>query len=355
MAVGERLKRARKMAGMSQQELGEVVGVSRMSISKYERNEMDPSSKVLIALARALDVKVEYLLRPVSVQLSAPAFRKRTRLPKKREDAIVEHVRDWMDRYLAIEDLLGERLSFSLPDIDRRISSVAEAERVAMGLRHAWDLGYDAIGNLTEILEHRGIKVGIVDGHNDFDALTLWAGNDIPVIVVKEGIPGDRQRLNLAHELGHLLLEMPDEWDHKQEEAAAYRFAGALLMPAEDANRVFGGQRAKVDLNELYLFKHAYGMSMQAIVRRAKDLGLISDNLYEQVCRKFGRQGWRKVEPGAQVAPERPTRMKRLILRALAEEIITRSRAAELQKRPLVDFWETERQYHDAHPEPVRP
>jgi Zn-dependent peptidase ImmA (M78 family) len=267
----------------------------------------------------------------------------------------VEHVRDWLERYLAIEDLLGVRLSFSQPDIDRRISAVAEAERVAMAVRDAWGLGRDAIDDLTEILEQQGIKVGVVEGHNDFDALTLWVDGDVPVIVVKQGVPGDRQRLSVAHELGHILLEMPEEWGNKEEEAAAYRFAGALLMPEADVRQKLGDHRDKVDPYELYLLKHAYGLSMQAIVRRAKDLGVFSDGLYRLVCQEFGKRGWRKVEPWDQVESEQPTRMKRLVLRALAEEIITRSRAAELLNRPVTDSWEASHQHHYDIPELVHP
>ena len=209
MAIGERLRMARKMARMSQQDLGEAAGVSRMAISKYERDEMDPSSGVLIALARALGVKVAYLLRPVAVKVSEPAFRKRTALGKKRQASIVERVRDWLDRYLTVEDLLREQTLFTWPVIDRSILEVADAEQVAVSLREAWDLGSDSIDNLTEILEHQGIKVGFVEGDDAFDALTLWADDDTPVIVVKQDIPGDRQRLNIAHELGHILLEIP--------------------------------------------------------------------------------------------------------------------------------------------------
>jgi Zn-dependent peptidase ImmA (M78 family)/DNA-binding XRE family transcriptional regulator len=355
MAIGERLKMARKMARMSQQTLAEAAGVSRMAISKYERDEMDPSSSVLIALSRALDVKADYLLRPVGVRVSAPVFRKRTSLAKRAEDAIVERVRDWLERYLAIEDLLGTRLLFSWPNIDRRISSVTGAEDLAMALRDAWSLGNDAIDNVTEILEQHGIKVGFVDGDNEFDALTLWANDDTPVIVVKRGVPGDRQRLNMAHELGHILLEMPDHWSDKQEESAAYRFAGALLMPASNIRRDLGTHRDKLDLYELHLLKHVYGLSMQAIVRRAKDLDIISRSTYEQLCREFSQKGWRRLEPGDQIEPERPERMKRLVLRALAEEIITRSRASELLGCSLSEFWKTERQHHDDISELVHP
>ena len=355
MAIGERLKMARKMARMSQQALGDAAGVSRMAISKYERDEMDPSSSVLIALARALGVKVEYLLRPVGVEVSVPAFRKRTSLSKRAEDAIVERVRDWLDRYLAIEDLLETRQTFSWPKLDRRISSVDGAEDVAMALREAWGLGYDAIDNLAEILEQHGIKVGVVEGDNDFDALTLWANDDSPIIVVKHGVPGDRQRLNMAHELGHILLEMPDHWSPKDEKSAAYRFAGALLMPASNVRRELGPHRDKLDFYELHLLKHVYGLSMQAIVRRAKDLEIISAGAYEQLSREFSQKGWRRREPGDQIEPERPERMKRLVLRALAEEIITRSRASELLECSLAEFWETERQHHNDISELVHP
>jgi Zn-dependent peptidase ImmA (M78 family)/transcriptional regulator with XRE-family HTH domain len=346
MAIGERLKMARKMARMSQQALGDAAGVSRMAISKYERDEMDPGSGVLIALSRALDVKVDYLLRPVGVQVSAPVFRKRTSLSRRAEDAIVERVRDWLDRYLAIEDLLGTRVIFAWPALDRHISSVAGAEDLAMALRGAWGLGHDAIDNLAEILEQHGIKVGSVEGDNDFDALTLWANEDTPIIVVKQDIPGDRQRLNMAHELGHILLDMPDHWSDKEKESAAYRFAGALLMPASNVRRELGAQRDKLDFHELHLLKHGYGLSMQAIVRRAKDLDIISTSAYEHLCREFSQRGWRRREPGDQIAPERPERMKRLVLRALAEQIITRSRASELLGCSLAEFWETERQHH---------
>jgi Zn-dependent peptidase ImmA (M78 family) len=325
-----------------------------MAISKYERDEMNPGSDVLIALARALRVRVDYLMRPVAVQLSAPVFRKRTSLGKREEAAMVEQMRDWLERYLQIEALLQERRTFVQPGFNRRIEAVAEAERVAERLRETWHLGCDPVDNLMEILEREGIKVGLVQGADAFDAMTLWS-DDAPIIVVKEDVSGDRQRLNLAHELGHILLDVPEAWDHRQSEAAAYRFAGALLMPEEAVRWELGEHRSRLDWHELHLLKHKYGLSMQAIVRRAKDLGIISDSIYARLCREFSRRGWRKEEPGDQLPPEAPQRMKRLVLRALAEEVITRSRAAELLGQSLADFWEAERQRHDGFPEPVHP
>jgi transcriptional regulator with XRE-family HTH domain len=68
--IGERLKMARQMAGMSQRDLAEAANVSAMAISKYERDLMTPGSNVLLRLGRALDVRTGFFLRPVSATRS---------------------------------------------------------------------------------------------------------------------------------------------------------------------------------------------------------------------------------------------------------------------------------------------
>jgi Zn-dependent peptidase ImmA (M78 family)/DNA-binding XRE family transcriptional regulator len=338
MVIGERLKMARRMARLSQRDLADRAGVSAMSISKYERNLSTPGSEVLINLAKALDVRVEYLLRPVTVSLSSPAYRCLASLRKQDEKAILEETRDWLERYLDVESLFGALPAFEWPDIDRRVATLDEVEQVAVDVRHAWDMGLDPIDSLIECIETHGIKVGTVQGEDEFDALLLWANENvegmpaIPVIVVKRDVPGDRQRFNLAHELGHLILEVEHGLD---EEKAAYRFAGAFLVPAPVAYRELGQARQALDLHELYLLKQKYGLSMQAWIYRAKDLGIISEAEYDRMFRRFNRKGWRRKEPGEEVPPERPSRMERMVLRALAEDVISRSRAAELMGKSL--------------------
>lgn len=348
--IGERLKMARKMCGLSQQDVADRVGVSRMSISKYERGKMTPSSDVLVKLSRALGIKVEYLLRPVEITLSVPAFRKKSRLRKREQYMIVERTREWLERYLEVERLFGALPCFVQPEIDRHVDAVAGAERVAEKLREVWELGFDAIGNLMEILEARAIKVGIVEGVDDFDALTMWVNGKEPVIVVKGDIPGDRQRFNLAHELGHLILQPGNGLD---EEKAAYRFAGAFLVPARAAHQEIGEHREWLHLHELHLLKHKYGLSMQAWIYRAKDLGIISEAVAGRLFKQFWKKEWYREEPGDQIASEKPGRMKRLVLRALAEEAISRSRATELLGEPVEQFWKQESDKHCGFPASV--
>lgn len=351
MAIGERLKMARQMSGLSMRDLADRVDVSAMAISKYEKDQMMPGSDVLVRLAQALDVKVAFFLRPVTAELTAPAFRRRARLGVKAQKAILAKTHAWLERYLDVESFFPDVPAFTPPDIDCRVATLEDVERVALALREAWDLGLDPIDNLVEVLERHGIKVGLIEGADDFDALTLWANETIPVMVVKEGLPGDRQRLSLAHELGHLILDPAEELD---EEKAAYRFAGAFLVPRPMARYELGERRRELDPYELHLLKHKYGVSMQAWIYRAQDLGIISQHAARQLWIRFKSEGWHREEPGDQIPPETPGRMKRLVLRALAEDVISESRAAELLGKPLTEFWQEEAERHAGFPALVR-
>ena len=350
--IGERIKIARRAAGLSQRALAEAVGVSAMAISKYERELDTPSSGVLLRLAQALNVKTEYFLRPVTVTVTAPSYRRRTSLPHKQENAIMGQIQEWLERYLDVESFFDGPPDFDLPaDLGHRVASLGEVEQVVLDLRRAWHLGWDPIENLMEVLEDHGIKVGQADGHEDFDALTMWANDEVPVIVVKRDLPGDRQRFNLAHELGHLILESVEDVNV---EDAAYRFAGAFLVPEPVARFELGEHRQRLDLYELHLLKHKYGLSMQAWVYRARDLGILSDLAATRLFQQFRQQGWRRREPGDQIPPEEPGRLKRLVIRALAEDMISQSRAAELLGMPLAQFWQEEAKQHDGFPATVR-
>ncbi|MCJ7530797.1 MAG: ImmA/IrrE family metallo-endopeptidase, partial [Anaerolineales bacterium] len=152
--------------------------------------------------------------------------------------------------------------------------------------------------------------------------------NENPVIVVREDIPGDRQRFNLCHELGHLVLKIVDGLD---EEKASHRFASAFLAPAERVRFELGTYRSNIDLLELESLKHKYGLSIQAWIYRAKDMGIISNPVAEKYFRSFRKNHWYRNEPGELYPPEKPQRMQRLIYRALAEDIISRSKVKEYQ------------------------
>lgn len=337
LRFAERLRGARKRRALSLRALAAQVGVSAQALSKYERGQSMPSSDVLIRLAQALGVTTEWLLRPAApITLSLPQYRAhRARPRQKARAALLEQVRDWLERYFDIEAILGRTIPFTLEGVSRRIEAVEEAEAVAEALRQAWGLGMDAIPNLTATLEAHGVYVGEVAAEDGFDALTVWADETKPVMVVRRGVPGDRQRFSLAHELGHLVLALPSDWPDRTVEAAASRFAAAFLVPRATVTQELGEHRAHLSLGELHTLKHRYGLSMSAWVRRAQDVGVIAPKTATRLQRLFRARGWHRAEPGVPYPSEAPQRMRQLVLRALAEEEITERKAKRLLDIPL--------------------
>lgn len=336
--IGQRLKLARAAAGLSLRELENRIGnrVTAQAIGKYERDESMPSSGVLIALADALGVSVDYLVGDQEMVLEGVEFRKK-KITSKREEAQVEaRVLHMLERYLMVEELLGLRsVEWHRPREAPYpvIQDVSEADRAAQSLREHWGLGTDPIPNLVELLQEQGIKVLSVDLTN-IDGLTARVRRArkgaVPVIVVNRKEWGERQRFTLAHELGHMVLEVSSKVD---EEKAAHRFAGAFLMPADALWAEIGRRRTSIGGSELFYLKQLFRVSVQAITYRCKDLGIFSESLFRRLFHEFSRLGWRSPpyeEPHAIWPGEEPTRFRRLTFRALAEGAISEPKAAEL-------------------------
>lgn len=336
MAIGARIKQARKRRGMSQRALAGRLPVSDQTVSKYEREESLPDSTMLMDIADALEVDLSYFLRAPRVRAIEPAYRTLRSMRVKAHDALVEHIRDWLERYLEIESILSvDELSFSWPEgVPYSVASMDDVEAAAVRLRTAWDIGVDPIENVTERLEDKALRVGSIPAPDAFDACAFQAdvNGGIPVIVFNEDRPGDRQRFNVGHELGHLVLDVGGDLDV---EKACHRFGAAFLVPRDAFLRDVGEHRQRVSLRELQLLKQKYGMSMQALVYRMKDLGVLSAYRAGRIFDWFEDSGHKEDEPGEPVPQERPQRFERLVQHALAEDLISKRRAAELLNRDV--------------------
>lgn len=345
--IGERLKVARYRAKLSTRGLADAAGVSAMAVSKYERELDVPGSDVLIRLARALGVKVEFLLRRDSVRLAEASFRCRRALPAKQKRAVLAEMQDLAERFVQTAGLFGGVTGPDLPSV--RVRATRNAEQAAAALRERWALGQGPIDSLTAAMETHDVLVGPIDADVRFDAATVATEGrpSLPVVVVRHGIPGDRQRFSMAHELGHLVMQ-PDAG--VDVEKAAHRFAAALLVPAEAARAELGDERVDLAPLELHLLKHKYGLSMRGWVMRAADLGIITPTIAAKLHRVFASRGWHQKEPGDQIPAEEPKRLKLFVLRALAEDLITESRAAELLGMSLAAYLRQEKKAHGEFP-----
>jgi len=337
---GERLNAARKMAGMSLDALALKTGsiVSKQALSKYEKGRINPGSEVLLALAKALDVKVDYFFRSSKICIAGIEFRKRARLSKKEEDRIKYQTIDFIQKYLEIEEILNIEPSFKNPVIDIRITSYNDIERAAMDIRGKWQLGNGPIPHLIEVLEDKGFKIFEVESDHLFDGLSGFVENlKIPVIAILEKADLVRKRFTVAHELGHLMLDFSDATEAKPEKLC-HTFAGALLLPKEIMIEELGRQRSKITEWELKKLKGIYGVSIQAIMARAFHLNIISESSYLRFCIYVNKHGWRKSEPGSYEGKEKANRFKQMVLHAAAEQIISFSKAAEFLNISLTEI-----------------
>ncbi len=341
--IGDRIKQARKAAGLNQRELAERANVSAMAISKYERGENTPSSGVLLALASALEVRTEYFFRQVSVELGKIEYREHEKLPAKEEAKVIADVLEQVERWVELEEFIPTAWStpFELPkDLPKKIKSLGEVEALCVQLRQAWDLGLNPVPELIDTLESKGVKVIVTryGGHKDFNGLSTTV-NGSPLIVVGGHLPGDRQRFTLAHELGHLVLQgRLVKALASEEEAACHRFAGAFLAPESAVRRALGEHRTWLEPQELKMLKDEYGLSMGAWTYRAFDLGIITRQTLRKIWSMFRENGWKEKEPGAQYPTERPNLFEQTVYRALAEDLIGESKAAELLGMSVMDL-----------------
>ncbi len=338
----EKLQSARRMNGYSLQELADKLErrISRQALHRYEKGEVIPDSKMLHELSVALRVKQDYFFRTTQIELGPLEFRKLKKLPGKEQSKITEYARDILSRYLELEEILCIKSQFQNPlEKVGAISSFEDIEKAAAKVRHAWKLGVDPISNAIELLENNYIKVVEIESEDAFDGMQTRVNNDIPVIVINKSRmkSPDRIRFTVLHELGHLLLPLNNLLE-KEKEKYCHQFAAALLFPKETIVRELGAVRKKLSIQELGALKQQYGISIQAIVFRSGDLGIISGSYVKQFMFLMAHNQWRVVEPIQYHGVERSNRFRQLIFRALAEELISISKAAALSNQSLIDF-----------------
>lgn len=335
--LGERLKRARIKAGLSLDELARKAEniVTKQAISQYEKDQKTPSSSVLIGLSDALGVKIDYFFRKVSVEIGEVDFRKYSNFGKKQQEMLQERVKEELERYIELEQILDLDREFLNPLEDFEINNPEDIENAANEVRKKWNLGMDELPNIMQMIELQDIKV--IYSRDDsvrFSGLSGWAWNNErhPFIVLNdnEQLPLDRKRFTAAHELGHLLLgkKLGENSDH---ERIANRFAGAFLLPKEAIEKELGSSRKHLSVYELTELKRKYKISIQAIMYRLKDLGYLSESRYKGFVisnRKFKYDEQNGLTEEYRREPL--NRFQNLLARAYSEELISTNKLAEL-------------------------
>ena len=339
------------MAGMSLQELSDTLinQVTKQALNKYELGQMKPTTDVLLELSKALKVSPDYFLKVSQVEFGEISFRKRNSLLKKDEDAIIERVRDHIERYLELENILAVSNTFQNPFESDLLAGKPEVEIAANKLRSIWELGNGPIANVIETLELKGVKIVLIDAVDDIDGFAVFTSSKIPVVVVNTKDRSiERIRFTVIHELAHILLRYTNESGkpHKEIEALCHYFSSCFLIPSKMLLSMIGGpKRSYISIKELIAIKEYYGVSIRAIVHRLKELEVITPNYYQRWVIYMSKEYGNKIEPGGYSGEEKSRLFDQLINRALSEEVISMSKAAtlanisvsELRKRFLSD------------------
>lgn len=347
---GERLRRARLMRGLTLREVADRLAsagtqLSHAALQKYEKGLMGPDSGGLLALSRIFGLEAGYFFRQKSVELGNIEFRKLTDFPQREVNRVREEAADFFEKYLQIENILGIEtprlpqadLRHLKPDQEQELAE--EAEKAANLIRKEWKLGEVALSNVHELLEEHGVKVKEVKAAESFNGFSGWADERTPIIVLAQWLNEDqpRKRLTALHELGHLVMKLPEGVEKKLKESLCYRFAGALLLPAGALRARLGMKRPDgISFPERIGIKQDWGISIAALMRRAADLGIITTGKLNSFY--FSNRHNRKKEAGRWEGTEQADRFDQLVYRAVSQEIITRAKAAELLDLTLREF-----------------
>jgi Zn-dependent peptidase ImmA (M78 family)/DNA-binding XRE family transcriptional regulator len=341
---GARLKSARMIAGLSLRELSEKIDneVTKQSLSKYEKGLMLPTPKVLQALSKALNQKVDFFLVNSFIEFKSISYRKKQDLTKKEEEAILEKARAYYESYSEVENILGLSAEFVNPVDKITIDNYEDVEKAANILRKEWNLGIQPISNLIEMLESVGIKVFVIEHSDKIDGVSVEVESGCHLVIINiSDKPLERIRFTILHELAHTFLRFSETIKKapKLLEKMCHYFASCLLLPRTKLLEMIGGKkRTYIKIAELESIKNYFGISIRAIVYRLKQIGIITENYHKRWSIWLNKTYGVKNEPGNYIGVEKSYRFMQLINRALSEELISISKASALTGENISDI-----------------
>lgn len=302
----EMLTIAREYNGLSQTALAKRTPFTQSVISRFESGDLPMNENAVIAFSGALGFPPEFFKGRDRAYGLGPSFlfhRKRQTLgvgTLRQVEAAVNVTR------LGIAKLLrGVEPEHEYTFTPREVGVDGAPEEIARMVRAEWDLPAGPIGNLTAAIERAGAIVVRYQFPPKIDGLSLWPADTPPLIFLNTSSTGDRDRWTLAHELAHLIMHRRV---HQSIEDEADRFASELLLPEKEIRK----ELSPMILPRAAALKLKWKVSMAALIRRARDLGLISTNQYDYLWKQMGYNGWRSREPN-EIPRENETNLQALL------------------------------------------
>lgn len=358
---GERIRQARIFRGLSQTQLAELLNVSKQAISKYETNKSKLSTSVISLLPQSLGFPLSFFYKPcVEDNESKNIIFFRTKdIPKKTKEQLKEKINIMDEEIMSYFDKYIEFPKLNIPDLCKELGNEKynyNRERIkvaARKLREYWKLKNEPIENLMYVLQVNGFIINKQHIEQDkTDAFSQKVDDRVYIFVSANKESAVRTRFDLAHELGHIILHSkiePDEYGERSIEMDADYFASEFLYPSE----VFIDEIQDYSLNfdTFIILKEKWKISIQAIIRKCKDLELISDDKYIYFQKRISYNNWRKREPlDENIVPEDPRLLKDAIEILIDNKIIDKKSILmdlDLDKKEIIELCNLPQNFFD--------
>lgn len=287
------LETARLLRQKTQKEVAEAVGISQASLSKAEHGLQELPSDIMNKLYNYYDLPEAFFLRNEGISpLGHLYYRKKLTISNKIIDSFVAKIKIFkaiIDDLMSAIELPKYTLSNYIPDEN------LSAKEIANKIRYELKVYHGAVPNLSTLLENNGIIIIMFDfGTDKIDGLTAITDSDRKVMFINNQMPNDRIRFSMAHELGHLVMHIENPpCSSDDAERQADEFASEFLMPEDEIKPML----QNINMQTLGILKRKWRVSMHAIVRRAKDLEMITYQQYRNLQIFFSKKGYTKKEP----------------------------------------------------------
>lgn len=307
---GERLRQVRIIRDMSLNDVAQQLYASKQYIHQLEMNIQKPNEMFVQALADVFEIKPSFFYRNYENRIYEGEcyFRKAKSTPTHIKEKAVHCAALLEDYIVFIENEFDlPEVQFDLQQFDFQIDDYkqytnSDIEKLTEQVRLKFGLGLDRpIDNMVRVLENNGVIVTYF--RPLLDKIDAFSINRVRPIVIRNSEKENvcRQRFDLAHECGHLILHKFSEMEIEDplKEEQANRFASAFLLPRTAFIREFAPAFGRyINWNYLFELKKRWKVSFAAIIRRAYDLGLIDAIKYRSAYIYLRKTGQMKTEKG---------------------------------------------------------
>lgn len=290
--IGAELRLARSFRELTLEDLAEKVGKTRQYLHKLETDQAAPTEDLLLSLCSVLGVGAGFFQgQPRNIfQEDQFHFRKRASTKLYLKQAVLSRG-ELISRVLEVIEESLRLPKIDLPEPTGDLSN-DRIERLAKECRDLWGLGLGPISSMTRVVENRGVIVTeFASLSKEVDALSISGKR--PIIVRNEAKESAcRQRFDIAHELGHLVMHAGVLTGDRLTESQANYFAGAFLIPKEIMLDLFPRPRAgRLNWRSISEFKLEWKISKAALFYRAKQLQILNEDQYKSAVVTLRRSG----------------------------------------------------------------